>query len=225
MALTLAKLRLAVQNKVGLSDDAAGIEEVEIDRWANEAVREVLLRTRCYVVSTTLTPGQSDYADIPSTYLDIVAIVNGDNVPLRRMTFDEWLEMKRANVSVASDVSRHYAYEGGRIYLYPGSTAALTVYYVPKPTEMSSGTHDPSNTTYGGIPETLHKALEYYVLWQAGDFADDVSSQFGETYRQQFEREIVNDRKRNRRRGGQRAPRAKLGQYPWLSSRNDTYPA
>lgn len=223
--MNLADIRTVAEAKIGLDDTAAGAEEALIDRWANEAVRDVLRRTRVVISSTTLTPAQAQYADLPTTYLEVVGVVNADLVPLTRVDFATMLGYYRANATLSGDTSRYFALEGQRLYLYPQSTGVLTVYYVPKPTEMSSGTHDPSNSTYGGIPVQHHKALEYYVLWQAADYADDPSSQMGELYRQEYERSLMRVRKSQRRMGGTRPPRIKLGGWPLArSSRNDVYP-
>src|SRR5574337_1796552 len=69
----------------------------------------------------------------------------------------------------------------------PTTADTLDVYYVPQPTEMSDGSHDPSNATYGGIQTAYHKAIELWALSQGSDHEHEQRTQQGVTYEQRFE--------------------------------------
>jgi hypothetical protein len=94
----------------------------------------------------------------------------------------------------------------------------LTVYYVPRPTPMSSDSHDPSNATYGGIPKEHHKALEFYALWQGADYDDDSTSQQGDRYFGQYQMWLGKMKKNQKFKGGNRMPKATLGRKVTLAS-------
>jgi hypothetical protein len=94
----------------------------------------------------------------------------------------------------------------------------VTMYYVPKPTEMSSASHDPSSDTYGGIPVEYHAALIEYAKWKMADYDDDGSSQMGLVYQQEYERLVRKCLKRKRRKGGRSLGRAVVGRQPVRAS-------
>src|SRR5690242_19863744 len=74
------------------------------------------------------------------------------------------------------------------LMLYPSPLVddVLTVYYVPRPTALSTPGDDPSNAIFGGIPPEFHYGLELYMQWKAGDAFDDESSSNGESYRRMY---------------------------------------
>src|SRR3990172_8813998 len=81
----------------------------------------------------------------------------------------EILNLHYATTAAADSNVIHYAVLGSNMLtLWPTPSAVYTIklFYVPRPTAMSDGTHDPSNITYGRIPTEFHKAIEYYALWQ-----------------------------------------------------------
>ena len=216
---TLANLRTRVSAKLGLDTTAGGTDETLLDSWANEAVLDVLLKTGVYRSSATmtLTANTKDYT-LPSEILAVDELYitgsNGDR-PLTRASTQDLLYMRRAT-STSGDVM-FYAVNGANLLMvYPTPTAAdtLTVYYTPRPTAMSSGAHDPSSTTYGGIPAEHHKAIEYYCLWQGGDYLDDQSSSQGQRYLDLYEKELAKIRRAVRRKGGKRLGRATVGRRP-----------
>jgi hypothetical protein len=93
----------------------------------------------------------------------------------------------------------------------PASSSSLTIYYVPEPTEMSSSTHDPSISTYGGIPTEHHKAIELYMLSECGDYDDDQTSAQGARYAQLYETEVLKIKRAQKFKGGRRLPPARPG--------------
>lgn len=103
--------------------------------------------------------------------------------------------------------TRYYALAGHDTIMFyptPGTADELTLYYVPKPSEMSTGTDDPSLDSFGGIPSEWHKAIELYALAEGADYSDDGSSGIGAAYSVRYEDFIRKMRGDLRRRGGTR---------------------
>lgn len=215
---TLSELRTRVSAKLGLDNTASGDQPL-IDGWLNEGVREVLLDTHCYVAKATmnLSANVGDY-DLPTTILaihDIYVTSGGEDGMFERVSADEILRRRRADAAVAATgTTRYYAVNGANmlmVYPTPAAADTITIYYVPRPTELSSSAHDPSSTTYGGVPVEYHKAIEFYALAEGADYDDDSSSAQGERYRALYERQILKTKRRIRNRGGRSLGRATLG--------------
>lgn len=206
---TLADFRANAVAILGL--DATN-DQTLIDFYANEAVREILLATRCYVTSTTATGISTSDSDVsailPSGFLDIVKMYwtsGGSDFLLERRQFDDLVDLRRNTTAVGP--TKFYAFLGANLIAWhpaPASGDTLTIYYVPYPTAMSSPSHDPSSTTYGGIPKEQHNTIESYVLWKMADAIDDASSQSGRVYEQNYEKQIAQFRRDLRKRGGDR---------------------
>lgn len=218
----LSDFRTRVSAKTGLETTAGSTELALIDSWANEAVRDILIRTHCFIDRGTMTTtaGERDY-DLPTSILAIVEFLGPDtnavDRPLLRLSPIEILRERAQSSTTNQAYVTKYAVQGSNqllLYPTPASTMTLTIYYVPKPTEMSGGSHDPSTATYGGIPSEWHKAIEYYMLWQAGDYDDDSSSGQGERYRLLYEGSggeggyIKKIRESIKRKGSRRGTRA-----------------
>lgn len=190
---TLAQFRTRISQKLGLDNTAGSAEQTLIDAWVNEAVNDVLTETQVYVAEGTasLTDGQGDYLLDTSMLAikDVYFVSGGINYMLTHASPDT-INQYRAATNIPQGPARFYAINGANLLmLYPSPSAgdSLKFYYVPRPTALSNATDDPSNTTLGGIPSEWHKAIEFYALWQGGDYIDDDSSQQGERYRQQYE--------------------------------------
>ena len=172
-------------------DNSSGGDQPRLTGWANDAVIDMLLRTHCYVSSTTisLTAGTADY-QLSSTILaieDIYLTSGGGNFRVRRLATTDLLNLRL--FSVTSSPMQMYALAGANllmIYPTPINNDTLNIYYVPRPTALSSGSDDPSSTSLGGIPSEYHYGLELYMQWKAGDAFDDASSSNGETYRRAY---------------------------------------
>ena len=151
----------------------------------------MLLRTHCYVASTTitLTANVGDYT-LSSTILaieDIYLTSGGANFRVRRLSTTDLINLRL--FSVTSAPIQMYAVAGANLLLvYPTPLQAdtLNIYYIPRPTALSSGSDDPSDSTHGGIPSEYHYGLELYMMWKAADAFDDASSGQGETYRRLY---------------------------------------
>lgn len=191
---TLDDFRLRVAAKLSLTNDPAADQPL-IDSSVNEAVVDVLLRTRARVEIATapLTANEGDYELPLDESLQIVKVevtsggIDYDLVPL---DLEQLRGLRRGNPS-ASSPPRRYAVAGSNLLLlYPVPSASddvLKLHHVPRPAPLSAGSDDPSTATYGGIPTEFHKAIEYYALWQGADVDDDGSSAQGERYRILYE--------------------------------------
>lgn len=129
-----------------------------------------------------------------------------------RVSIDEILRL-RAATSTPSSPAYRYAVEGSDLLMIwptPSGVSTITIYYVPRPTSMSSGTHDPSNATYGGVPLEYHPVVESYALWKLASADDDESSGQGQRYKDDYLEGIGKIRKYVAKKGGA-LPRAKVG--------------
>lgn len=207
--MTFAQLKTMVSQKIGL-DANDSTEMTLLGQWINQGVRDVLLRTRCKVIPATmaLTAGESDY-EIDATILALneVTVTNSSSVhEMERVTPADILAYRRGQ-QAAEDFPRYYALDGANLLMvYPTPAAAdeLTLYYVPRPTEMTADANDPSAVTYGGIPLEYHHLIELYALIEAADYDDDISSQVGQKYQADYEREIMRVKRFIQARGGRR---------------------
>lgn len=212
---TFARLKAKTANIIGSLDVTT--DATVLGEWANEAVRDVLVKTSVKVATSTvsLIADTNDYTldaavlRIKHLYLD-----GTTDTALVQVRGGELLNMRMGSNVSSSTAPYYYALEGTdllRVYPTPSSAGVLNFTYIPKPTEMSSDSHDPSNVTYGGIPVEHHLALEMYMLWRAADFDDDASSAQGERYREQYDRELKKIRAALNMKGGVRPPRSRFG--------------
>lgn len=221
--------------KLGLDTTSGGTEESQLIAWLNEGVVDVLLRARVNVNSATmsLSAGTSDYT-LDSTTLAINDITYtsaaGTSGSLIRVTPEDILRFRTGTPATGATV-RYYALNGHDLLMvYPTPSAAdtLTIYYVPRPTALSSTSstaHDPSSETYGGIPSEYHKAIELYALAQAAEFTDHKPSQYGARYKAEYEGKLLEIRRAMRHKGGRSLGPAIVGKRRPLVGDNSQYPA
>lgn len=207
---TLAQFRTAVANKIGLDNSASG-DQPSIDLWVNEGVTDVVLRTRSQVRSATatMTTGTGDYTLSTSILqiIDLETSSSGSTYPMTRVTPDDIKAMRRSATTNTSP-SQYYALAGSdllMVYPPPGGNDTVTFTYVPRPATLSITSDSPAE-----IPVEWHKAVEYYALWQAGDYDDDQSSAQGERYRQVYEQYLARMRRQFALKGNNRLPRARV---------------
>lgn len=210
---TLTDFRLRVSAKLGLDNTSGSSEQLLVDSWINEAVCDVLQETRCYIAEATLSlPANQVDLTLDSSVLtinDIYSTSGGVNYQLERVPPDYILQARQGAVVAASPL-KWYALNGANMIMLhpaPSGTDTITIYYVPRPTVMAAGANDPSQIAYGGIPSEWHKAIEFYALWQGGDYSDDETSQAGATYFQEYQAWIRRIRQQRDRRGGRRMGR------------------
>lgn len=219
--MDLAAFRTVVSSKIGMDNGAGSSDQLLIDRWVNEGVVEVLLRTHIRVTAlapAALTNGVSEY-DLDTLASGTLAIheairtVSGSDKRLNHVSLEEIVQIRTGNVVPATG-TYFFALEGTSLFVTypaPGAGETLTLYRVPRPTSMSTGTHDPSTLSFGGVPTEAHKAIEYWALAEAADFDDDTSSQQGMRYRALFFQEIEWLKQVVLVRGGRRPSLSALG--------------
>jgi hypothetical protein len=223
--VTLGTLRTSVAAKLGLDNTASSAEQVLIDQWCNEGIVEILLRTQCAVETGDMDTTIDEWKYQLDT--DILAMRNiwredaqGAIEPVLRLSEQEILDLHRSSASSDAAYTRYATTGMNMLIVWPTPSVVYTlkVLYVPRPAAMSSASHDPSSLTYGRIPTEFHKAIEYYALWQGGEFDENRGSQGGERYRTLFENYLVGIiRPAMRRKGGLDMPQVRRGS--WRSKR------
>jgi hypothetical protein len=216
---TFTVLKSRVSKVLGLDETASGTDDTLLGYELNDGVREFLLDTHINVNrSETTLAAATDDSEIASSVLAIEDIqITGSDSQIwqpQRTTPAEIMRMRRASSS-ATGPARFYALNGNDLLMFYPSLAVgdvILMYYVPKPTEMSS--HDPSSETYGGIPVEYHPALIEYAKWKMADYDDDGSSQQGLVYQANYERLVRKALKRKRLKGGRALGRAVVGRQP-----------
>lgn len=207
--MNLGQLRTAIAEELGMN---ATDDLIKINRWINDAIRDISFETAINVdkASMTLTSGTADYTFSTSILrtLKVYGTVDADGHELERLTLDDLISRQQIDTAVSSP-AKYYAVRGRSIFLYPtpGSNETLKLVYVPRPTELSADADDPSTISFGGIPVEHHYAIECYALWRAAKFDDDLSSQIGQNYLLDYQRELSKIRRNLRRNGGDRNPR------------------
>jgi len=210
---TLADLRLIVSSVIGLDNSAGSNEQQLMDKWANDAVLWILVRTKARVLVGTfdLTAGSKDY-DIDPEMLLLLKIIMPDGTPCREESPERIYE-RRSTQSANYSGSYCYAFDGSNLLMFyptPGSNDQLTTYFVPRPDKMTASTDDPSLAQWGGIPAEWHKLIEKYMLAEAADYDDDQSAAQGTRYRQELEMLLTQFKKANSRKGGRVMPRFEI---------------
>lgn len=212
-----------MQAKISLNTTSSGAEEVLLDRWLNEGVVDVLLQTRCKVDCGDLTTTADEWKyTTPTAILALLDITyqsasSSNTSGLERVTPAEILRLREQAGSDSGGPPRYYALAGNDLLMLhptPATVDTISILYVPRPSALSATANDPSSDTYGGVPAEYHKAIEYYALWQAGDYDDDNTSNWGLGYRQTYMELIAQFRKAMRRKGGRSLGRARVGRRP-----------
>lgn len=165
------------------------------------------------------------FEEMPATLAVQDIYVSGNTHRLERKTPAEIYDLRVSQPMTAVNAPWYYALNGAnRLEVYPTPTSAVTLVavHVPKPTEMSSDSHDPSDTTYGGIPVEFHPALEEYAKWKMADYDDDSTSQNGLVYQAEYLRLVRDARRAIKQRGGRTLGRAVVGRKPRVPSTPST---
>lgn len=190
---TLSTLESNVAGVLGLDFDSSSPSTGDGPRlagWANDAVVDVLRRTHCYITcgTLTLTANTGDYTLDASILAidDLYLTSSSNNYRVCRKSTTDLINLRMGQ---ATGTAQFYALNGANMLMvYPAPLAAdtISIYYVPRPTALTSPTDDPSSATLGGIPSEYHYGLELYMMWKAGGFSSDETSQAGETYRRLY---------------------------------------
>lgn len=225
------RLIARVAASAGLDDTTGSEERTLMEEWANEGVVEVLLATkiRVEIGLMPLTIGEDEYR----MDTDMLAVFNQVPYSDDYFNFDvvtlEDMNHLRATNSAASPPTRAIAIEGDLLIVWPTPTQAETIkfFFLQKPAPMTNDAHDPSTSTYGGIPDQHHRAIEAYMLWQAAIYDEKRAPRSPDEALKNFDRECALIRKRKRTMSGRGLAPAKVG-YPGrrrtYGRRNDVYP-
>ncbi len=180
--------------------------------WINKATVDLLRKTRCFVdvADMALTAGTSDYT-FDQSILEIIAFdltpADGSiGVGLDRVGLDEIIRSRRAR-SVSSVPSKFAVTGSNLISFYPTPTRSdtCTIYYVPRPADLSLTSDDPSTTAHGGIPEEYHDAIEYYAFYRAANYDDNANG--AQMYWKMYQGRFREIRREVQRMGGTKVPR------------------
>jgi hypothetical protein len=167
---------------LGTSDDAVD-EDALLVELANEAVLDILLRTRVHVRhgDVILTNGYSEFDIDPTVILRVHSISRGAGAPNGPVTLYE--------EPLAELDESGFAFTGhNRLVLgAPGTGDTATMWFTPTPQAMSSDASDPSNEVHGNIPPQFHRGILNYMLWHSADQAGDSQAGRGERYRAIYE--------------------------------------
>ncbi len=174
------KKRIAWITGLGTSGDDSSEDWIQLGDIVNEAVIDILSRTRINMrcVDITLTSNQREY-ELAQTILQMYGLLHGSTV------------MQEVS---PGDIDRvgtgHFAIIGfNRLALGwdPDDDLVLEAWYSPKPTVMTADAHDPSTVTYGNIPVQFHDAIINFACWKITDATGDQASGRGEKYRISYE--------------------------------------
>lgn len=187
--MNLSQFRRSAAWKLGYSttdsDDLA-----VIDAWVNEGYEDVLSRTQCKIIAGTLTTSGNEWKyELPTEILAVTEVwvedSDGQTIAFERTTEEHILRLRAGITTEAGSQIRYFATAGANfLLLWPTPTTSQTIHilYVPRPTALSATGDSPSY-----VPSEWHKAIEYYMLWQAADAEDSNKAQSGEYYRQLYE--------------------------------------
>lgn len=221
-----------VARKMGLSTDSGTDDLAFLQDLANAAVVEVLMRTHCYIDigEMTLISGQAEYRLDPN----VLAVDDGRGSSpagmgnYRLVSLEEMI--RRQSVGFVAPSARQVcAFDGDLLIVSPtpaDSSTVIRFYYVPKPSPMAQDSDDPSTANFGGIRVEYHRALEYYMLWQAAEDVEKKSPMGPNDYFEIFQGECKLIRDRKWALAGRKLAPAAVG-YPDTRRevvRNDVYP-
>lgn len=188
--MNLGDFRSRVSGEIGMSNASGSSEQKQVDAWANDAVVQFLVETKCYIKPFTAALTQDcDEFDIGTAVLSLkelwITASDGTISPmLEPYSTDQILWQKRFPTSGWAPIG--YSLEGANLLMFSSKARAgdtLNGLYVPRPVSMTDPTHDPSVATYGGIPTEFHETLVQYPLWKASIWDDDFGSAMAGTRR------------------------------------------
>ncbi len=146
------------------------------------------------------TSGSGDYT-LDSRILRIIGwswASSGSSFKPRRVTVEDILRYRAGGTSTG--VPQFYTVLGNNLLMVwptPAAADILTIYYVPRPSQLVDPTDTPSE-----VPAEFHTAVTYYALGWAADYDDDGSSGQGKMYRDLYDGEIAKARRYVQTRGG-----------------------
>ncbi len=195
-------------------------DQALIDSWVNEAVLQFLRDTKMVVRTASLnfTANVGDYTLDDDVLSFIDAWVDpdvGQSTFLQQISNADLLRMRLLTENAAPP-TMYYSLDGTDILrFYPTphtSDDTMHILYVPRPTlSLSSSSHTPSNTAYGGIPSEYHPTLEAYAKWKAAESEEHGPSQSGVTFMTMYEDGVRKAIATKNRKAGVMKGRARVG--------------
>jgi hypothetical protein len=172
------KLRVSRLLGVALGTDDDAVDETEfLEELANEAVLDILARTRINMAERAVSLSAGDQqVELDDTTLR-VANVKLNDLELTEGPRDDLLPDQFAFVG----------YNLMLLYAPPVSGDVLTFWTTTKPQPMRDDGDDPSESQFGGVPTFVHKAIVDYMCWWAADKLGDQQAGRGERYRVIYE--------------------------------------
>lgn len=178
------KTRIAQNVGIASSGDDSAEEWQRVQDEVNEAIVDILLRTRINMrgVTLSLTAGIDEY-EFGASVLQIHNLYRGTQ------------ELEEAS---PGDISRYQEISSGGAYAVIGynriafswpaaAGETLEAWYTPAPTAMTLDGNDPATAAFGNIPLQFHQAIVNRSCWYLADFAGDQGSGRGDKYKAWYE--------------------------------------
>jgi hypothetical protein len=224
--MNLGDLIFRTAHKSGLSDDNTD-EHTLMLGWARDGVIEVLLETSCVIdtATTALTIGSYLYTIDPAVLAVKSAQLQSQN-QLYDIEVTQLERLRSRQKGQGTSPIQLLAVEGDRLYVYPTPSEAdvLVWDYIPRPQQqLTNPADDPSSPNYGRIPPEYHRAIEYYMIWQAAEYDDKKFAETPQDLMGRFTQECARVQRRRKGKRGRTPLRPLIG-YPGRSgapTRND----
>lgn len=197
--MNLTTFRSRIAGAIGLTNEAGHEERTLLDGWVNEGVEQFLLDTGMKVALATITTtaNEGDY-DLPDEVLALRKIWIDDTPDwiLEPVSEEDILWFRRAE----GVPLRYYSIAGANLLQLAGiptEAGTLNLTYVPRPVTLTNGSDEPTE-----IPSEYHHVVESYAKWKAADWDDDISSEVGRRYFEEYAIGVKKAISRMNRRGG-----------------------
>jgi hypothetical protein len=168
---------------MALGTDDDGVAEADfLDELANEAVIDILSRTRVHVrlAQVLLNQGDAQF-EFDESLLRVIGLSRAGSDGSQSEMFEGDRDALGSN---------EYSWPGfNRILLGTTAGASDTIFfwYTPQPLPMTDDSQTPSAEEFGNIPVQFHRAILNYMMWHAADKAGDQAAGRGERYRILYE--------------------------------------
>ncbi len=169
--LTVSDIAIRVKRQFG-DENGAQINDADILRWVNDAMRDIALRNNLLPIkaTTATVAAQQDYA-LPSDLLTLVSVRYGTEklAALTLQEADEYVDASTNN----QGVPQYFSVWGSTISLYPIPTDAntsLNLFYNRQPLVVNDNSDIPE------IPAAYHLRLVEYCIAQAFELDSEMES-------------------------------------------------
>ena len=139
--------------------------DAELLVWVNQGTLDIATRTRCLegTENISLTPGTVEYS-ITSNYIDVSTVVYGNSTSVKKGLVRKNPQTIGNDPDDPNITEPVYWYEwAGKVGAFPAlstGTGIITIYYVSRPSTVTSG-----QAVY--VPAVYDRALTLYVAAQA----------------------------------------------------------